>query len=705
MKPSLFLCHNLTAESLGAIGETNDMKTRTLLLILMLLILPLSGMATSPYGDDVVEIVIEKGGQLENYIKKANALNTKKLSIVSPEKCSSNAVLNEKDFTFLSGMNQLEELYIDADIDRNKFNTHKFIQKNGKLSNTNFPNLKKFGFGDEASRHVQDLFLLKVQGLVIDGGKSYFPDNITFEDVYILSKPQATTSSNGFVDSKYNWIVKDVEYYRDQYDRLEEPYRQKIHAIHVGSRSWLESKICELLNPAVIYIHNGNRTEKYLANYNSNLYDEDKDLSKYDGILTAALTDTSFDTLRLPDGQEVISDSFFKNVSANLVDLNKIKKIDNNAFYGSHIKEIHIPATVQDINEKAFNNSELETVYMDSEFAPSIHTGYTNLDKRFGFENIQFIIPKGSQANYNLGEWKKLRVLEDGASTDYAFDVKEPGTLSSLMTDKIKQNVKSLKLRGILFSDDIKVLEECPNLISLDLGETFIAQSPKERREKQETSDYLAGIFMNMGVIAQAEYEHDRLSTVDNMNAQFLAKLGEMAKGQTIESDPNCQIPDLEKTHIQELILPLQLGTVNYKALPKNLKKITLPSDLKEFTATTETSLPEIVLPASVMTIKIPSSNLDYKNLRMIDLSACENPSILIEGKFHKLQTIKLPESYTSLRINLQNSLPVDVYFKGRELTGYFSTYKEDESTIYIPKGSRAGYSKIVNGNYKIIEQ
>lgn len=676
------------------------MKSKSFLMILILLILPFMGLAQSPYGNDVVEIVIEKGGQLESNLKKANALNTKKLSIISSGKYSS--VLNEKDFTFLSGMNQLEELYIDVDIDGNKFNTYKFQQKHGKLSNVNFPNLKKFGFGENPRGEVQDLFQLKVQGLVIDGDETYFPRGISFEDVYIISKPDVS-GSRGFLDEYNNWLVLDADDYRDHYTRLEDPYRQKVHSIHVSSRDWLNSKVCEKLNPAVIYIHTGQGVEKYLANYNSLLYEADKDLTQYDGILSAALTNTTFGSLRIPDKQTTIGDRFFDNVTVNSINLNNVKAIGKNAFYGSHIKEIHIPSTVQDIDKDAFNNSEITTIYMDGEYAPAISSNYPS--ESFG--NIQFIIPKGSKGNYNIGAWKKLRVLEDGASTTYAFEVAEPGTLASLLTDDIKKNVVSLKLRGVLFSDDIKILEDCPNLRSLDLAETFIAQSPKEVKEKQETSDYLAGIFMNMGVIAQSEFEHDRISTTDNMQVQYLAKLGEMAKNQTIESDPNCQMPILGKTKIEELVLPLQLQKVvdGYGMYPRNLKKITLPPDLKEFSIYPHKTLTEIILPSSVQSIKIMNSNPSYENLQSIDMSACENPSIEIEGKFEKSLTIKFPETYTNLKANIGGYQPVNAYFKGRELSGYFFNYKTEESTIYIPRGSRAGYSSLIQKGYKVVEE
>ena len=258
------------------------------------------------------------------------------------------------------------------------------------------------------------------------------------------------------------------------------------------------------------------------------------------------------------------------------------KRTGQKAFYKSHIKELYIPATVQDINQYAFkgfgNDSEISTVFMEGEYAPSIGSAYD-------YRDIQFIIPKGSRKNYEIGEWKKLKVLEDGATTNFAFDVKQPGTLASLLTDEIRKDVTSLKLRGILYSDDIKLLEKCLNLKYLDISETFIAQSPKELKEKQEESEYLAQIFVNMGVIAQSEYEHYRMSTTDNLQVQLLAKLGEMAKNQKITSDPNCQLPRLGDTHVEELILPLQLQRVvaGHNMIPKTLKKMTLPPDLKEF--------------------------------------------------------------------------------------------------------------------------
>ena len=664
----------------------------------MLFISPSKGLAQSPHGEDVVEVIVEKGGKLENAIKKANALGAKKVFINgSSEK---RIELNEKDMKFLLGMNQLEELYLNVATEGAvgyKYNalSGKSSQADLKLTNSRFPNLKIIGIGKAANGSFYGLFDLTVQGMVLDGYTGSFPEGIIFEDLYLSSEPESYQHDGfqGFL--KYH--EKGIELGADGSNDA----RRKIHSIHAGSPDWLNSEMALHLDPAVVYIQDGSLAGKYLANYQSKLYEEDKDANQYDVILPAALYNSSFENLRLPDKQESISDKFLNNVSVTNLDLNNIKRIGENAFYGSHIKEIHIPPTVKDIDEKGFYNSEIKVIYMDGEYAPAINANYVPE----GFENIQFMIPKGSKENYNIGIWKKLRVLEDGASTDFTFDFKEPGTLASLLTDDIKKSVVSLKLRGVLFSDDIKLLEDCPNLSYLDLAETFIAQSPKELREKQETSDYLAGVFMNMGIISQSEFEHDRMSTMDNLQVQYLAKLGEMAKNQTIESDPNCQIPRLDNTRIVELIFPLQLQKVFGYALPRDVKKITLPPDLKEFSIYPIKTLTEIILPSSVQSIEIMDSNHGYDNLQSIDMSACENPSISIEGKFEKLQTVKLPESYTSMKVNLRNSLPVNFYFKGREQNGYFYSYKSDESNIYIPKGSRAGYSNLINNGYNVIEQ
>lgn len=673
------------------------MKSKSFLMILMLLILPFVGLAQSPYGDDVVEIVVEKGGQLQSKFKKANALQAKKVFINGKD--GEKVELNEKDLKFLLGMNQLEELYLNVTTEGaigfhyNGFSGNS-RQEDLKITNSRFPNLKLIGIGKNAGSGFYKLFDLKVNGMVVEKFSGMFQDGIIYENLYLLSEPDSYGHDGyeGFLEYQRRCIEADI-------DNSEEA-RLRIHSIHTGSLDWLNSALSRILNPAVIYVHNGSDSKKYLANYQSLLYDEDKDLTKYDGILPMALSNCSFDTLKLPDAQEALGESFFYNVTANVLDLNKVKTIGNDAFCKSHIKELHIPATVQDISGSAFDESEISTVYMEGEYAPSIGSAYN-------YRDIQFIIPKGTRSNYDLGEWKKLKVLEDGATTNYTFDVKEPGTLVSLLTDEIIQNVTSLKLRGILYSDDIKLLEKCLNLKYLDISETFIAQSPKELKEKQEESEYLAQMFVNMGVIAQSEYEHYRMSTTDNLQVQLLAKLGEMAKNQKITSDPNCQLPQLGDTHVEELILPLQLQRVvaGHNMIPKTLKKMTLPPDLKEFSIYPHIDLTEIVLPSSVKSIKLLGSNIDYDNLQLIDMSACENPSIEIEGDYNKPLTIKFPETYTTLKVTIGGYNPVNAYFKGRELSGYFYCTKSQESTIYIPRGSRAGYSKPIQDGCKVVEQ
>lgn len=651
---------------------------------------PLRGLAQF-VGSDVTEIIVEKGGQLEKALKKANALNAKKLSIKEPKGNPIAAKLNEKDLKVLAGMSQLEELYLDVDID-----SYKYTSKSGKITNANFPNLKIISIGDESSGDIYGLFHLKVQGLVAKGYRAYLPEGITFDELYLVSDENGKLED--FLENRLRFVRLEPET-----PALIDEFLQ-CHSVHVNSLDNLDTRLCEKLMFGIVYVHNGSDVKKYLVDYNRLTSDEERDLTKYYGILPMALSNCSFDTLKLPDTQEALGEYFFYNVTANVLDLNKVKAIGQKAFYKSHIKELYIPATVQDINQYAFkgfdNDSEISTVFMEGEYAPSIGSAYD-------YRDIQFIIPKGSRKNYEIGEWKKLKVLEDGATTNFAFDVKQPGTLASLLTDEIRKDVTSLKLRGILYSEDIKLLEECLNLKYLDISETFIAQSPKELKEKQEESEYLAQMFMNMGVIAQSEYEHYRMSTTDNLQVQILAKLGEMAKNQKIKSDPNCQLPILGDTHVEELILPLQLQKVvaGKGMIPETIKKITLPPDLKEFSIYPNRNLTEIVLPSSVQSFKLLYSNLGYDNLQLIDMSACENPSIEIEGDFKKLLTIKFPESYTKMRVGMHDNPPINAYFKGRELSGHFSCNRASESTIYIPRGSRAGYSTLIQNGYKVIEQ
>lgn len=160
------------------------MKLKTLLFISVLLLMPFAGQAQF-IGSDVTEIIVEKGGKLEGALKKANALNAKKLSIKEPEGNPITAKLNEKDLIVLAGMSQLEELYLDIDIDDS--GSYKYKSKNGKITNANFPNLKVIGIGEETKGDIYELFYLKVRALVMKGGRTSLPDGISFDDIYILN--------------------------------------------------------------------------------------------------------------------------------------------------------------------------------------------------------------------------------------------------------------------------------------------------------------------------------------------------------------------------------------------------------------------------------------------------------------------------------------------------------------------------------------
>lgn len=102
---------------------------------------------------------------------------------------------------------------------------------------------------------------------------------------------------------------------------------------------------------------------------------------------------------------------------------------------------------------------------------------------------------------------------------------------------------------------------------------------------------------------------------------------------------------------------------------------------------------------------------MEAKKLELIDLSACIDLKISLDASFDNLKTLKLPENYSpeifngSKVIQVSTSTPINVYFKGRELIGHFNLFAPEGSKIFIPKGSRAGYSKLINDGYKVVEQ
>ena len=211
------------------------MKLKTFLLISVQLLMPFTGQAQF-IDSNVTEIIVEKSGKLEGALKKANALNAKKLSIKEPEGNPITAKLNEKDLFVLAGMSQLEELYLDIDIDDS--GSYKYTSKNGKITNANFPNLKIIGIGDETRGDIYGLFHLKVQSLVTKGGRTSLPEGISFDDIYI------TPAYNGELEDYLNYRRRIAENY-DEFSAIltSVDTNNRTFSIHVKSLNNLDDEL------------------------------------------------------------------------------------------------------------------------------------------------------------------------------------------------------------------------------------------------------------------------------------------------------------------------------------------------------------------------------------------------------------------------------------------------------------------------------
>lgn len=620
---------------------------------------------------DVTKILIEKAGQLEKLLKEANAQNTTKLSLISN---SPKASLNEKDLLVLSKMSQLEELYIKVDIA-----DAKYLAKYDVISNKQFPNLKTLGVKlKKAIEHLDytseypsgfSVFNLRAEKFEIDGIDHYaftVPKNVKFDNLFIASEP---TRRRNFSEKKtYGDLDNGIQNWLTRFDyhvterRINSP--ATIRSIHVKDIGWLDVKDLDF-NPAIIYVDNN----KYLANYNSKLSAEDKKFTQYQGILPMALMNSHFSTIKLPDSQKIVPEDFFRYVTADKVDLGNVIQIEKDAFREATIKELIIPASIQTIDGQAFSKENVRTVIMKGEYAPSI-SGWC------GFKDVQFIIPSGSKKNYELGAWKEVAVLEDGAKTEYSFTIDMPGIISAYLTKEIVGSVVSLKIRGLIDSDDIEYLKKCLNLKKLDLSEAFIIYSQNKANNKQSVLDALYNDFM------------------DEVEAK------------QIQPSNSCKCPDLKGVHLEELILPEALKKVLGIYLPSTLTKLILPPNAKEIEMD-DTNIKELILPASTEYFEIEYTS---PNLRVIDMSACTNPKIYIkECSLPNLQTIRMPKyNNKNSRIGgFRSNRVVNIYFQDRELPDGFgfdmTKYNVKVANVYIPKGTRAGYGKV--SGYNIVEQ
>ena len=266
----------------------------------------------------------------------------------------------------------------------------------------------------------------------------------------------------------------------------------------------------------------------------------------------------------------VIPEYCFKGCE-NLKEVNMpaVKTIRSNAFYDcSQLRTVSMPA-IDYIEQHAFdyrNTALLSTIdytykvpadsvnieisrflgtgvkkidLLAHPYAPNLtntsvgYDYYTNFYNKFQQEVI-CLIPNGARKHrYNTGEWKKLRVVEQGAKKSYAFRLDSIGSLKNYLTEDIVLNVDSLTLSGFMDETEFALIRQCEYLRYLDMTNLFTFASVEVAKADLAHSialaRFVAAVNNMQNDVTQAKYQNYEVDTETALRSelgnQFLQKL------------------------------------------------------------------------------------------------------------------------------------------------------------------------------------
>ena len=665
--------------------------------------------AFSGFAQTATTVTTEKVGQLKKKLGKSDITSITTLSI--------NGVMGNKDFLFLSEMQNLQELELkDIEFQGEKDYKLDFVSIGGSEVNfPNLPNLRKLTVllretneSQRFSRHIFDLNLSNtpnIKTLVISS-------IITIKTEQALHLDLLESVPYG------NFIKSMSDYYAQRNDEFEEgsPFTIEEDS-HYNSYDRKGDKITPINNPK-IYTKVWSILRKSMANYNDypilndrlfpyvihltesqkyflNYWDESLSqdlLSKIDELGNYAYHNYSKDTLTLPS---------------------KITTIPNFCFGASGIKTLTIPESVKTIEKYALKSSVIEKVILLSKTAPTFNCKL--LDDDESLQKVDFVIPENSTEYYSVGNWKYLAVEERGERKTYSFDVEKGGTLSEYITDENAATIMDLKIRGLLYDTDLETLKKCKNLRNLDLGFVYITTSPETMKQKHQENQALASLFQNMGLTAQTDaqnkFSHGFISSSKYQQDMILGKyfetIGSIASKESLNTADvpynSLRLDDFK--HLESLVCPQYMETMEGRVSSRRFKNVVLPPRLKKLSFVfANTSIEKVKFPETLEYIgryafaeckslkEIDLYGTKVKDLRWDTFEGCDNVKMVRMGEEQKA-IIRFPDTKNC-----------EYFFYGIKECGHISV--NFNSTIHIPKGYRAGWSKYDNDTeyYQLID-
>lgn len=411
-----------------------------------------------------------------------------------------------------------------------------------------------------------------------------------------------------------------------------------------------------------------------------------EDLSGFDAIMAGAFEGHyEIKTVTLPNNIKIIPVNCFKNCNIESITMDSVEYIFDNAFSASQI---------------TFNMKE----------PPAFQHMY-HYDEIFKMAEIQ--IPKGTRKQYQLGDWKKYVVHEDGEKNNYEFIVEKPGILNQYITDHVIQTAQDISLTGILYDTDIDILNKCKGIKKLDISKTLILKSPATIQKEEEDSKALLSLFgglTNMAAKnAQKEYDYGVGNLADALGtkaiADFFNDASKNISNKKITPNKDCLLPSLDMPQLEEIHLPILLKHLGHGIKRhKKLRRIILPPALETLDTDAFSgcmSLDSISLPGTVKAFVYDQySNEENKNLcslKYVDLSQTqltEIPMRWLGETGGDLEYISFPKTLKEFELDIKLGVSnCDIYVPLEEGSLRYIYPSRGNTRVHVPKGCKAGWT------------
>lgn len=387
--------------------------------------------------------------------------------------------------------------------------------------------------------------------------------------------------------------------------------------------------------------------------------------------------------------------------------------IGQEVFADTKIQHLTIPASVKEINGKAFASSQLVDVEFLSEYPPEILEyvdGVENWNgsrknhyvKGFVFDGIIYV-PQCRFSAYNIGDYKKASILEKGSKQNFIFTIDKPGRLSQYITDEVAKSVVGLKINGTLYDTDFEAIYKCHNLRDLDLSDCFILESYETAKAKHDESVALLGLLSavasqaDVNEMAKLKAGRGNLSSAAYTSAAadvFNSALKQMQSGKITASDecifPDKPFGDKKNPYLNRLVFPKMMKTVPWINDARTLHEIVLPPNAEKIAnrAFQYAKIKKVTFPPTLK--ELGEECFIGTQLEEVDLSKTQIKSFISSFKdCSNLRVFRGNSNLTSIQGRIGEK-DVEGFFYTREKPDgfYFDTFK----TIHIPRGTKAGW-------------